>query len=200
MAKKKDTTAVRKMFNAFADGNWRTMNYTSEKASHVWSDFWFLLIKSGFAFDKTDLISIREYCDKWRYNPPWYRVDEGHYSLAVRCGNLTFAYAYEKLYSRIPFIGFGLFYDRCWPSFTNHATQYKSTGRLVERTEFGWKGETVSVTSFKDKDHSLIACAYHPDPKGYTPSKIKKRFTITVEDFKNEMSKRRKLRGKDVGD
>jgi hypothetical protein len=185
-------TTVRKMFNAFAKGNWHTMNYTTEKASHAWSDFWYLLIKSGFAFEKTDLVEIRKYCAESSYNPPWYGVDEQHYSLAVRCGNLTFAYACEKLWGRIPFIGFGLEYDRCWPTFSNHATQAKSAGRLVLGTEFRWKGETASVTSFKDKEHSLIACAYHPDPQGYTPSKVKKRFKITVEDFKAEMSKRRK--------
>lgn len=192
---KKDLTTVHQMFNAFVKGHWRTMIYTREKANHAWSDFWFLLISSGFAFEKTDLISIKKTCSCCtgsRYDHLWYGVDEGHYSLAVRCGNLTFAYAFENLRGRIPFIGFGLNYYRCHPGFPNHATQAKSAGRLVYGTEFSWKGETVKVTNFKDKEHSLIACAYHPDPKGYTPSKVKKRFTITVQDFKQEMSKRRK--------
>ncbi len=185
-------TAVREIFDAFAIGHWRTMNYTREKASHVWSDFWFLLIKSGFAFEKADLVEIKKYCSESSYNPSWYGVNEKHYSLAVRCGNLTFAYAAEKLWGRIPFIGFGLDYCCCYPSFSNHATQAKSAGRLVEGAHFNWKGETVRVTSFNDIEHSLIACAYYPDPEGYTPSKIKRRFTITVTDFKTEMSKRRK--------
>jgi len=188
-------TSVQKIFDAYIKGNWKTMNWTSEKASHAWSAFWFLLISSGFAFEKNDLIEIRETCSCCtgsRYDPVWYGVYESHYSLAVRCGNLTFAYAYEKLRKRIPFIGFGLDYHRCYPGFSNHATQAKSAGRLVLRTEFGWQGETVSVTSFKDNEHSLVACAYHPDPEGYTPSKIKKRFTITVKDFKQEMTNRRK--------
>lgn len=188
-------TAVQKMFYAYVEGHWKTMNWTSEKASHAWSAFWYLLISSGFVFEKNDLISIKKTCScctGTRYDPVWYGVDEGHYSLAVRCGNLSFAYAYEKLKGRIPFIGIGLYYDRCWPSFSNHATQYKSAGRLVRGTEFSWKGEKVSVTSFKDEKHSLIACAYHPDPQGYTPSKVKKRFTISVADFKKEMSQRRK--------
>lgn len=188
-------TTVQKMFDAFVAGNWKTMNWTSEKASHIWSDFWFLLISSGFAFEKTDLTSIRKTCSCCtgsRYDTLWYGVGEGHYSLAVRCGNLTFAYAFEKLRGRIPFIGIGLDYWRCYPDFSNHATQAKSAGRLVLGTEFSWKGETVKVTSFKDEEHSLIACAYHPHPKGSTPSKVKKRFTITIADFKQEMSKRRK--------
>ena len=187
-----EITAVRRMFDAFSEGNWRSsMNYTREKASHVWSDFWFLLIKSGFAFEKTELVSIRKYCGESGYNPTWYGVDEGHYSLAVRCGNLTFAYAYEKLYSRIPFIGFGLDYYGCWPRYSKHNSP-ATMGRLVRGTRFQCKGEKVSVTTFKDEKHSLIACTYHPNPKGYTPSKVKKRFTITVKDFKQEMTNRRK--------
>jgi len=189
---KEEITAVQKMFYAFVKGNWRTMNWTSEKANHVWSDFWFLLIKSGFAFEKTDLVSIKKFCSESRYNPTWYGVYEGHYSLAVRCGNLTFAYAYEKLYGRTPFIGFGFDYYDCCPKFSNHATKAKSNGRLTLHTGFQWKGEIVKVTSFKDDEKSLIACAYHPDPEGYAPSKIKKRFTITIAEFKQEMSKRRK--------
>lgn len=197
MAKKKDMTDVERMFNAFVKGNWSTMNWTGEKSNNVWGDFWFLLISAGFAFEKDDLISIREtcsYCTGSRYDPYWSGVYEEHYSLAVRCGNLTFAYAYEKLKGRIPFIGIGLEYSRyCVPDFSNHATQSKSSGRLVLGTQFSWKGETVKVTIFKDDEHSLIACAYHPDPEGYTPSKIKRRFKITVADFKQEMTNRRKL-------
>ena len=184
-------TTVRKAFDIFAKGNWRTMNYTREKASHVWMDFWYLLIKSGFAFEKTDLTSIRKYCAESRYNTTWYGVDEGHYSVAVRCGNLTFAYAFEKLYGRTPFIGFGLDYEGCWPRYSKHNSP-PTMGRLVRSVEFQWQGEKVQVTSFNDTKKSLIACAYHPDPKGYAPSKVKKRFNITAKDFQQEMSKRRK--------
>lgn len=192
---KKQISAVQKMFNAYVAGNWKTMNWTSEKAYHAWSAFWSLLINSGFAFEKTDLIEIKKTCSCCtgsRYDARWYGLYEEHYSLAVGCGNLTFAYALEKLWGRIPFIGIGLDYHRCYQGFSNHATKPKSVGRLVERVEFVWKGETVRVTSFNDEKHSLIACAYHPHPKDYTPSKIKKRFTITVEDFKKEMANRRK--------
>ena len=156
------------------------MNYTREKASQAISAFWFLLIKSGFAFEKTDLTSL----GAW--------VDEGHYSLAVRCGNLTFAYAYEELKKRTPFIGIGQNYFDCWPGFSNHATQAKSSGRLVLGVKFSWKGEEVKVTSFKDDVSSLVACAYHPDTEGYMPSKIKRRYTISAKDFRQEISNRRK--------
>jgi len=195
MGKKKETTTVEDMFIAFKQGKWQTMNWTSEKAYAVWSAFWDLLISSGFAFKKTDLIAIKETCSCCtgsNYDPTWHGVSEDHYSLAVRCGNLTFAYAFEELNKRVPFIGVGLAYERCYPRFSNHTTQPKSSGRLVIGTEFLWKGEAVRVTSFKDEKNSLIACAYHPDPEGYRPSRIKKRFTVTVKDFRCEMTKRRK--------
>jgi len=32
-------TAVQKMFDAYVEGNWQTMNWTGEKASHAWSAF-----------------------------------------------------------------------------------------------------------------------------------------------------------------
>lgn len=186
--------AVQRMFNAYVAGNWKTMNWTHEKENHAWSAFWYLLISSGFAFEKTDLVSIRENCSCCtgsRYDPIWYGVDDGHYSLAVRCGNLTFAYAFETLRGRIPFIGIGLDYYHCWPRYSKHNSP-ATMGRLVMGTSFQWKDENVRVTSFNDKEHSLIACAYHRGPDGYSPTKIKKRFTITVKDFKQEMTNRRK--------
>ena len=186
-----DKTAVRKMFDDFAKGNWHTMNYTREKSNHVWLDFWYLLIKSGFAFEKTDLVDIRKYCSEDSYNPTWYGVDEGHYSVAVRCGNLTFAYAYEKLYGRIPFIGIGLDYYDCWPRYSKHNSP-PTMGRLVRSVRFQWQGERASVTSFNDEKKSLVACAYANTKEGYASSKIKKRFTITAKDFQTEMTKRRK--------
>lgn len=191
-----EKSAVRVIFDAFAKGNWKTMNYTGEKANHVWLDFWYLVIKSGFAFEKTDLTDIQKYCAESSYNPRWYGVDERHYSIAVRCGNLTFAYAFEKLYGRIPFIGIGLEYYDCWPGYSKHNTS-PTMGRLVEGVRFQWKGEQVNVTSFNDEKHSLIACAYGPNTKeGYASSKIKKRFTITAKDFREEMGKRRKAKPK----
>ena len=174
---------VTKVKQAFWAGSWKSaMNYTREKDSQTSSEFWFLLIKAGFAFTKTDLVDNGAYCD------------EGHYSLAVRCGNLSFAYAYEYRHKRTPFIGTALSYSDCWPSFTNHATQSKSAGRLVIGTEFIWRGFDVRVTSFNDKKQSLVACAYHKrkGPDDYS-DKIKKRFKITSEDFRKEMAVRKKM-------
>lgn len=180
-------SVVTKIREAFCAGCWTSsMNHTYEKASQVSTSFWFLLIKSGFDFTKTDLVDNDVWCS------------EGHYSLAVRCGNLSFAYSYEHRHKRTPFIGTGLDYDSCYPSFSNHATQSKSAGRLVMGTEFTWKDFKVKVTSFNDKKLSLVACAYHKrkGPDDYS-DKIKKRFTITAEDFRKEMSIRKKLEKRD---
>ena len=180
---------VRIIFDAFTNGRWGTMNYTREKAYRVWMDFWYLVIKSGFVFEKNDLIAIRKYCGESSYNPDWYGVEEGHYSVAVRCGNLTFAYAFEELYRRIPFIGIGLDYIGCWPRYSKHNSP-PTMGRLVLGVSFQWQGEKVSVTSFNDEKKSLVACAYHKREDGYRGN-IKKRFGITAQDFQKEMSKRR---------
>lgn len=183
MAKSK----VVKMYEYFCDGKWSSsMNYTREKNYHVIDEFWYLLISAGFNFQKTDLVDS-DVC-----------LSEGHYSLAVRAGNLSFAYAYEHGHNRTPFIGTGLCYRGCWPSFSNHATQSKSAGRLCMGVEFSWKNEKVSVTSFNDKKKSLVACAYHKRKDGYQ-GKVKKRFTITAEAFRKEMSALKKF-SKAIGD
>ena len=171
---------VVKMYEYFCDGKWSSsMNYTREKNYHVIDKFWYLLISAGFNFQKTDLVDS-DVC-----------LSEGHYSLAVRAGNLSFAYAYEHGHDRTPFIGTGLCYGSCWPGFSNHATQSKSAGRLCMGVEFSWQNEKVSVTSFNDKKKSLVACAYHERKDGYR-GKVKKRFTVTAEAFRKEMSNRKK--------
>ncbi len=177
----KKNTWVKKLYKAFSESTWTSgMNHTREKNYHIWSAFWSLLISAGVRFEESDLIDLDAWCD------------EGHYSLAGRNGNLSFAYAYESVHKRTPFVGIGLSYDQCYPSFSNHATQAKSAGRLVMHTRFTWQGEKVKVTSFNDKESSLIACAYHPRKDDDYSDKIKKRFKITAKDFRKEMSARKK--------
>lgn len=175
-------STVAKMHECFWAGRFSRysgMNYTHEKSDNVVYEFWHLLISAGFHFMVDDLVDLKSYCT------------EGHYSLAVRNGNLSFVYAYEKKHDRTPFIGTDLCYGSCYPGFSNHATQSKSSGRLCIGVEFSWNNETVSVTSFNDKNKSLIACAYHKRKDGYR-GKVKKRFTITAKDFRKEMSARKK--------
>ena len=59
---------------------------------------------------------------------------------------------------------------------------------------FIWERERVTVTSFKDAEHALIACAYakqEPDQRG--PAKIARRFTITHDAWRKSQSAERSL-------
>ena len=162
----------------FGCGMGQAMSLTRDKRCASWAEFWSLLISAGFKFEKDTLVKCRTMaCQTNRYGPEFYYPSEGHYSLAVRSGNLSFAYAYEKLVRRISFIGTGLSYDN--HPYVRPGTTRKTQGRLVEGCEFMWEGEKVKVTTFRDDEKALIACAYHPDPEGYRPSKIRRRFKIT---------------------
>jgi hypothetical protein len=174
-------SSVIKIYKAFCDGKWQTGPYTRDKNSNSWGEFWSLLITSGFKFAVDDLVKLKKDNDTsgCGYSSRWHEPGGGHYSLAVRWGNLSFAYAYEKLVGRIPFIGTGLSYDD-YP-YVRGGTTSKMQGRVVGGCEFMWEGEKVKVTTFRDDEHYLIACAYHPRADGYTPNKIKRRFKITHE-------------------
>ncbi len=164
-------SSVIKIYKMFNEGSWGTGRFTWEKNSHAARALWALLITSGFEFAIDDLIERGKLWKKaGRYGDRCDGPGEQHYTLAVRSGNLTFAYAYEKLVGRVPFIGTSLDYD-----YTA-----KTQGRVVEDCEFMWEGETVKVTTFRDDEHALIACAYHPqDDDDYSRRRIKRRFKIT---------------------
>jgi len=177
-------STIKQTYDIFLDSMWKKTNHTPEKADWVWSDFWALLISSGFEFAKTDLKDLREWCEECNYRF-WYPPGERHYGLSVRDGNISFATAYETLRNHKPFIFSGIDYGQHHRyGIVVHRTQPKTKGRLVLGAKFLWCGEKVKVTSFKDQRHSLIACAYHPSPDDYEPAKVKKRFCISVEDLK----------------
>lgn len=182
---------IRETYHLFQQQMWEKTAYTSEKNARAWFDFWSLLILSGFNFAKTELRDIAKWCaeNSHRWHPP----GEGHYTLAVADSNISFAIAYETYEGRKPFIFSQIDYDRRG-GYMCHSVS-KTKGRLVIGAKFPWKGETVKVTTFKDEKHSLIACAYHPDPKGYTPSKIKKRFTISVDDLRKQKKEKNESAG-----
>ncbi len=162
----------------FGDGMGRAMDLTRDKRYAVRCEFWSLLISAGFKFEKGTLVNLETmYYETDRYGPVFCDPTEDHYSLAVRSGNLSFAYAYEKLIGRIPFIGTGLSYPD-YP-YVRAGTTSKHQGRVVEGCEFMWEDEKVKVTTFRDEEHALIACAYHPRDDGYTPNKVKRRVKIT---------------------
>ncbi len=174
-------SSVIKIYKAFNDRCWGTGSFSWDRDHAAGVSLWNLLIRWGVKFAIDDLVKIQKLCDDaGRHRPQWYGPTEDHYSLAVRWGNLSFAYAYEKLVGRKPFVGTGLLYPE-YP-YVRVGTSTKQQGRVVEGCEFMWEGETVKVTTFRDDENYLIACAYHPqegDRKGYQPAKIKRRFKIT---------------------
>jgi len=163
---------------------WRKTAWSPNKSGRAWSDFWFLLISSGFEFAKNDLINLRKWCSEDLYRH-WHSPGEGHYAVAVRDGNISFAAAYEVYMKRKPFICSGIDYGYCHSQdYIQQRTQPKTHGRLVIGAWFKWQGEKVKVTAFKDEKQSLIACAYHPSEEvGYEPSKIRRRFCISIKEL-----------------
>jgi len=188
MAKKKNN--VIELYDLVAANLWQTISWTPNKGGWIWSDFWSLLVSGGVRFEKESLIELQKSCrsedNSWGHL--FHGPNEGHYSQAVMCGNISFANAYENFVGRKPFILKGIEYH-AGGSVRNYqsGTTSKTQGRLIIGASFQWKGETVFVTNFKDKDHALIACAYEREKKGYGwSSKITRRFTITNEQLRAE--------------
>lgn len=107
------------------------------------------LIIAGVKFEPDDVANAitRFRGSYWSKIEDWYssacgsdRGDGG--------GNLSAAISIEKRIGRTPFI---------W------AERTKSPGRLCVGSDFTWKGERVTVTSFDDKAHTLTACSYTQD-------------------------------------
>ena len=179
------------MYEMMWRGQFQVVNWTPEKDSHAWLDFWSLLIQSGFYF-RTDefqqLESWRKRMCKKGYTSLCLSINnpsEDHYSLAVLCGNTSFARAYEALRARKPFLGQGLnYHDQNRRFGVRGGTTEKTQGRLILGASFDWMGEKVTVTSFHDDKQTLIACSYHPTESEYSQNgKIKKRYRITHEEW-----------------
>ena len=186
---------LRTLYKTFSEAMWGAGNgYTREKGYRAWEDFWSLMVCAQVQFADDDLKVLRKWSAESRYRGGQ-MPDEYHYSLAADDGNIGFCRAYEKLVGRKPFIWKGIDYGGT-RGFNVHRTVSKTQGRLIEDVWFTWQGEQVKVTSFNDEKGTLVACAYHPDPEGYEPSKIRRRFTISHKDFKEE---KRKLKGQQHG-
>ena len=171
---------IQEFYKDFYRSRWNSTAYTNEKNSRSWYNFWTLVICAGFTFEKNDLLSLVQGGEDDYYRS-FHRPEEGHYLCAVSDSNTQFCIAYEALVGRKPFIAKHCEY-RNRGGFACHSFG-KTQGRLVLGTRFLWKGCTVEVTSFKDTDHALIACAYKPKKGRYERAKIAKRFTITHKEW-----------------
>lgn len=172
---------IQEFYKDFYNNCWNSTAFTHERNSRSWFDFWKLVICAGFTFNKKDLLSLAGWAEEDSYRS-FHRPDEVHYSCAVSDSNTQFCIAYEELVGRKPFIAKHCEYSRRG-GFACHSFG-KSQGRLVLGARFVWKEFMVEVTSFKDADHALIACAYHPKKKDvYERTKVAKRFTISHKEW-----------------
>ncbi len=181
---------VQEVYIEFFDRCFRATAYTCEKGDRAFRAFWSLLISGGVKFDRNDFKDLHEWAAGHSYLR-FYSPSESHYELGVQESNMSFLLAYENYVGRKPFITKDIDYD-CYRggAYTCHGGG-KTQGRLVIGASFAWEGRRITVTSFKDNVHSLIACEYQPKKAGedYGPSKIKKRFTISVKDLQKAKKK-----------
>lgn len=183
-------SSIKEIYLIFRKNSWKVGSYTPEKDNNLFYDFWCMCISGGFDFD-IDVLKD----DDIKKLP-----QERHYNLAVYENNISFCKAYENLKGRKPFICKKVDYVyRPSGAVTVHQTQEKKQGRLVIGAKFIWEDLLVTVTSFKDFKHCLVACSYKPDTdidNNYTRAKIQRRFSITHQDFMKNRKKQQLINNK----
>ncbi len=176
-------TTVHYLYEKLMRNTFAAVTFTNEKSANITSAFWDLLISAGIEFELTDFNDLTIWSEEDYYRPGFHVPEEHHYALAVYESNISFCRCYEAYLGRKPFISKMVKYGRRG-GYICHGS-YKTQGRLVVGAHFLWDGHQVTVTSFKDKDHSLIACAYYASGNSevYERTRIKKRYTISITDF-----------------
>ena len=148
-----------------------------------------IAIRLGFKFEPQDFKDIKRYhIYSWRDGDggqEWWA--EEFYKLAVKKRNISACISFEAWKDRKPF----LFNDiTCKPDVK------RKKKRLALGSEFHWdcigkKSAIVEVTNI-NRDR-IIACQYAEIEESDYHRKIQKRYTITRENLKNEMSVRKEL-------
>lgn len=149
-----------------------------------------LAVKAGFKFADHDLSLMFK-----RFRAGYWVGDlEYFYRTAVLYRNSTAYHAFETWAGRKPFI----VKDSSIHVNTGDGPAGNGLVRLVVGAQFQWKGERVTVTSFNDRNGTVLACTYKPRtaPKACKkchqqdwstasrgPVKIAKRFTISHKDL-----------------
>lgn len=153
-------------------GSWRKLNAWLQKGLA-------LAIDCGMVFDIEDFRKLRT-----DFNGSYWlgSCEEGWYTQAIQQGNSSFVASYEDCYSRKPFMLDGL--------------------RVARDRIFDWDGERVACTSFAEDQKSFVACSYEPSlyrhgdwREWVQPNqKIKRRFTITLDQLKAYNKARKEAR------
>jgi hypothetical protein len=154
-----------------------------ERINHSMAAALALAIRSGMRFGREDFarFAVDFNSGFWILNDGGHMYGEGIYRLALYCDNLSAARSFEAWKKRPPYIVDRIFGDA-----------YRS-GRIALRSKFIWQEKTVTVTSFADDGQSIVACAYDKKfENGRLNEKLTRRFRITYDAFREEMSRRRK--------
>jgi hypothetical protein len=164
-----------------------------DRVNHSMRDALTLAIKAGMLFDRDDFAAFASEF----HSHFWLRADGGDmlgecfYRLALVMGNQSAVLSFEAWKQRPPFI-----VDRiCSPEWGCDQGHFHphATGRLALGYRFVWLDLLVTVTSFATDGQSITACTYKASPKGeYAPRRIARRFKITIDELRAEMSLRRK--------
>lgn len=146
-----------------------------------------LAVEMGLTFHPDDFSECYQ-----RYRAGYWIGDGGgemFYQHAVLYGNATAWQSYEQHVGRKAFIIPGARCDRA--SGMGNGLMGGGLARLVVGARFNWKGELVTVTSFKDGDdpQSFVACSYKK--AGKYKEKIHHRFAITHQDIRDEKKARK---------
>lgn len=146
-----------------------------------------LAVTSGMKFELGDLKKISD-----RFRPGYWVGDyEWFYRAAVLYRNNSAWKEFEAYCGRKPFIIKGA-------SITTHTGDGPCGGglsRLIVGARFPWAGGAATVTSFNDKDGTLIACSYRRDGESkvcpacthtisWPKDVLINRYTLTPADLK----------------
>jgi hypothetical protein len=143
-----------------------------------------LAIDCGMKFDLDD---FNKFTSEFRMHY-WCDFD-GAYTQSVKSNNLSACHALENTLNRKPFIA------KFSTSLGEHIvgrTAYRNESRIAVGTEFRWKNERVTVTSFAKDQSYIIACSYPPydyKTEGYKERKPNHIFKISHEDLKEANKK-----------
>ena len=159
--------------------SWRTLNSCMHDSLE-------LAMRSQLNFYIDDITRI-EAEFRWQY---WSGYRENYYNLAVIVNNMSAIKALEYHWHREPFITDTL----------PHGGNRIRRQRLVVGSIFFWIGQRVTVTSFNDTKHQVIAVKYRKMPpveklevldritgiKHHNPSPIEKIYRITNDELRGK--------------
>ena len=151
--------------------SWRTLNSCMHSALH-------LAIKAGLRFEPEDFDYISQHL-RWEY---WAGAGEEFYGHAISVNNMSAVHSYELHWHRKPFI----FHTVEMPNYTTGVNRQDC--RLCVGCRFMWNQELVTLTSFNDKDGTIVACSYKQD--GKPDRTVEHVYKITHKHLKEERARR----------